>query len=126
MENNGSVLKTEHTIVDLSMIYEICGDDKELTAKMITVFVTSIAGTVEKLNLFFEQKDWQNLYKTAHSAKSSLSIVRIPELFDWILTIEQSAKAEKNLHLISDLIPKTTSTYLQVESLLKESFELKY
>ena len=111
-------------VIDMSTVFEVCGGDKEIVVKMITVFLNTLPGTIEKLEKYNESRDWDNLYKTAHAAKSALSIIRIPPLFDMVLTVEQNARHLKDVAAIPQLITKIISDFKEAARLLKLRFHL--
>lgn len=122
MKSRNRIIEGNDISIDLSMVYEICGDDEATISKMIDIFCTGIPSLLDKVNAAFASKDWDSLFKVAHSSKSSLSIIKVPGLFDWILTVEKNARTRMDLHVIDDLIPKINSTYKNVLFLLEQAF----
>jgi HPt (histidine-containing phosphotransfer) domain-containing protein len=124
MEANNKVLDDGKVMIDLSLVYEICGDDEDTTLKMVKIFTDTIPSTLEKLNSQNQNKDWINLYKTAHTAKSSLSIIKIPLLYDWVTTVEHNARHNKDLDSIDPLITKINKAFTDASALLVATFSL--
>jgi hypothetical protein len=67
-------------------------------------------------------KDWENLYKAAHYAKSSLSVIKIGEMFDWLVTVEGNAKRKTSLDSLPELVEKIKVKFSMAEKVLSEKF----
>lgn len=56
--------------------------------------VTTVSIDLDRLNELAEE-DWDNFYKSAHYAKSSLSVVRVPDMHTLANTMEGNVKKRK-------------------------------
>ncbi len=67
---------TENDItVDLTILKDLIGDDILSIKPFIELFITNMPRTIETLKNYYDQKDWENVYKTAHFTKSSVSVI---------------------------------------------------
>ncbi len=71
-------LLTENGItVDLSVLKDLVGDDIDSIRSIIELFLTTMPPSIEKMKQYDDQKDWENLFKTAHTVKSSVSVIKV-------------------------------------------------
>lgn len=116
------VLTVDALRVDLSILYEVSGNDPVFVETMIQTFLENFPVTIIEIEEHFKKKDWQSLYKSAHFAKSSLSIIKVEELFSRILKIEQNAKYQTNLDDIEILIKQVKEGFEKVKQSLADNF----
>lgn len=110
--------------VDLTALEEIAGNEISLTVQpIIQIFLNNMPETIAKMNAFYAAKDWDNLYKTAHFAKSSVSIIQVDDVYQLCQTIEVNAKKQIELHIIENLIQLIEEKYLRAEKLLTEALQ---
>jgi len=112
-------------VVDVSMLYDIMGNDEEYINTMITIFLDHMPVTINKLDAFYHQSDWENVYKSAHYAKSSLSVIKVAAVFECVFKIENNAKNKVNLHEIPALLVQIKQKFAIVENILKERISFK-
>lgn len=105
--------------VDLSMLYELAGDDKEYKITIINMFLQSMPETIAKIEQAIAVQDWDQVQKSAHYAKSSVSVVQVPELYHLAHQIELAAKNRTNLEAIPDDLVVLSKKYAAVEQFLK-------
>lgn len=105
--------------VDLSMLYELAGDDKEYKITIINMFLQSMPETIAKIEQAIAVQDWDQVQKSAHYAKSSVSVVQVPELYHLAHQIELAAKNRTNLEAIPDDLVVLRKKYAAVEQFLK-------
>jgi HPt (histidine-containing phosphotransfer) domain-containing protein len=117
-----SIFKSGNVTVDISMLYDIAGNDEVFIRKMVYTFLDNIPSNVEKITSFHSQQDWESLYKAAHYTKSSLSIIKINDLYAVAQQIETNAKTCTNLDELSALIETLASQLSVAEQLLLENF----
>lgn len=119
---NTNIIENENVLVDLSMLYDISPNDKNFINKMVKTFLKHMPETLHKLEQGLNNQDWENVYKAAHSAKSSLSIIKIGQMLDWIVQIEENAKNRISLESLPDLVEKIKQKFFFAEEVLKEKF----
>lgn len=105
--------------VDLSMLYELAGDDKDYKVTIINMFLQSMPETIAKIEQAIAMQDWDQVQKSAHYAKSSVSVVQVPDLFHLSHQIELAAKNRTNLDAIPDDLVVLRKKYASVEQFLK-------
>jgi HPt (histidine-containing phosphotransfer) domain-containing protein len=99
-----TILTEEDVSVDVTMLYDIAGNDDAYIRMMVYTFLDNLPGTVGKIKDYHDQEDWDSLYKAAHYAKSSLSIIRISDLYAVAQKIETSAKTRTGLSVLAELV----------------------
>lgn len=122
ISDNPYILGNENVAVDVSMLYDISGNDENYIHTMVQTFLENMPVTIGKIEKSLEDKDWENLYKSAHYAKSSLSVIKIGELFEWVVKVEVNAKNKINLETLPGLVEKIKEKYLLAERVLAEKF----
>jgi CheY-like chemotaxis protein/HPt (histidine-containing phosphotransfer) domain-containing protein len=125
VNTNPNILGNKEVAIDLSMLYEIAGTDPAYINMMISTFLENMPATIDKIEANFQIEDWENLYRSAHYAKSSLSVIKIADMYDWVTRIEQSAKKKIDLAMLPELIEQVKQKFVIVEKILSEKFSLK-
>lgn len=87
--------------VDLEMLNELAEGDNEYKATIINMFLEGMPESIQKMETNLADKDWENMYKSAHYAKSSLSVVKIPVMYDLAHGMEIKAKQQQQLEEIA-------------------------
>ena len=109
-------------LYDLAMINRFCRGDKNLTKKMIQVFLTDIPSSVEEIKTAYQEKDFMTLKKTAHRIKPVLSMYSIAKVGneievlsnmdqDEIMSMETSEKITK-LESVIGMVTQQLNMYL--------------
>ncbi len=106
----------EEPMVDLEMLNELAEGDNEYKVTILTMFLESMPETIQKMEENLAAKDWENMYKSAHYAKSSLSVVKVPEMHKLAHAMELSAKQGVQL----DSIPETLNVFKKYFEQVKE------
>ena len=117
------VLSENNITVDLSVLQDLVGDDITSIKPIIELFFTSMPTAIEKMKFYEDQQDWENLFKTAHSVKSSVSIIKVSGLYDTIVAIENNLTDKTNLESIKQAIAFIETNYLFAEKLLKKQLQ---
>lgn len=123
--NNPYIIENKDVSIDVSMLYNISGNDESFICTMVQTFLKTMPETIKKLEESLNNQDWENVYKSAHFAKSSLSVIKIDEMLDWVVQAELSAKDESSVYLLPELVKKIIEKYSFAEVLLKEKFDQK-
>lgn len=124
INDNPHIIGNENILVDISMLYQISGNDESFINTMVQTFLKTMPETIRKIEQSLSEKDWENVYRSAHFAKSSLSIIKIDEMIDWIMQAEVSAKNETDLNILPDLVKKIKEKYAFAEAVLWERFKV--
>ena len=122
ISNNPNIISNNNTSVDISMLYEIAENDEAYIKMMITTFLGNLPMVIQKIETAYASQDWENVFRSAHYAKSSLSVIKIADIFEWIITIETCAKKRIDLDSIPELIRNIKARFLNVEDILNEKF----
>lgn len=122
INNNPNIISNSQTSIDISMLYEIAENDEAYIKMMITTFLENLPMVIQKIETAYASQDWESVFRSAHYAKSSLSVIKIADIFDWIITIETCAKKRIDLDSIPQLIENIKNRFLNVEEILNERF----
>lgn len=122
MVKDPNTLSSGKVTVDISMLYEISGDDKSYIGLMVHTFVENMPETVRKMENYLQQKDYDNLYKMAHYAKSSLSVIKVSDARELVEKIELLAKQRKDVETIPLLLREVKEKTEEAEQLLLVEF----
>ncbi len=78
---------------DLTYLRNMSAGNKDLVLEMIQIFKEQVAEFIKDMNQLLEDKDYENLGKLAHKAKSSISMMGLNDLAVELKTFEIKAKA---------------------------------
>lgn len=120
--DNPYIIENENVSIDVSMLYDISGNDKSFIYTMVQVFLKNMPNSLNKIQQSLNNQDWEDVYRSAHSAKSSLSVIKIKEMFDWVVQIEENVIKKTSLDSVPDLVEKIKKKYLFAEEILNERF----
>ena len=90
--------------IEMEMLNELSEGDNEYKLTIMNMFLESMPETIQKMEENLAASDWENMYKSAHYAKSSLSVVKIAEMHKIAHTIEVNARQTINLETIPGLL----------------------
>ncbi len=101
-QNNGqpNIYHHKGLTIDLNILFQLGDDTSEHVVGMIQLFNDNMALTVEKMIHQAGEHDWSLLQKTAHYAKSSLSVITVVELFALAKEIDLDCRGLKEVELI--------------------------
>ncbi|HEX8278140.1 MAG TPA: response regulator [Segetibacter sp.] len=125
ISNNPYILGNKNVVVDVSMLYDISGNDEGYICTMVHTFLENMPLTLKRIDDSLAAGDWENLFKSAHYAKSSLSVIKIGDMFEWVVEVEGSAKKKTNLDALPDLVKKIKEKFTLAEQVLVEKFGAK-
>lgn len=118
------IIKADGLTLDTSVLYNLGGTDASYLKLVVQTFLDSMSGVMTKLNNAFAAKDYDTIMKTAHFAKSSLSVVKIVELFDIMMQLELQCKTKTDLETIGSKLEWLNATYPKAEKILRRIFEI--
>ncbi len=122
ISNNPYILVNKNIAVDVSMLYDISGDDESYIHTMVQTFLENMPNTLLKIEQRIAEEDYEGVHRAAHYAKSSLSVIKINEMFDAVLAIEVNAKKGTDLPAIPALLKKAKDAYILAEQVLSKKF----
>ncbi len=77
---------------NLSYLESMTEGNKELIAELIGIFSTQVVEYSEQMLSLFKDKNWSELSKMAHKAKSSVAIMGMKDLSDELKRLEIMAR----------------------------------
>jgi HPt (histidine-containing phosphotransfer) domain-containing protein len=125
MDKNKGILTGYNATIDISMLYTISEDDDMYIRKMVQTFVNNMPSTLQKIDDGVSTADWDAVYKGAHYAKSSLSIIKVHGMTDNMLRIELNAKHKTDIAYIPELLNAVKEQFQNAKLLLSENFALQ-
>ena len=106
--------------IDLDMLNELAEGDNEYKTTIINMFLESMPESIQKMEDDLAAEDWDNFYKSAHYAKSSLSVVRVPDMHTLANTMEVNAKKQEKLETIAPSLKLFIKYFELAKELLHE------
>ena len=100
-KNNSTKMKT-----DLSYLQEMSGGNKELVTEMISIFKSQVIEFAKDMENHLRNREFEQLGKLAHKAKSSVSIMGLNDLAKDLKTLENMTREGRNKELYPALIQK--------------------
>ena len=91
--------------VNVSVLWEVFGDDEETLREILGDFVEPASSNVAEINAAYEERSAEEIERAAHKLKSSSRAVGAAELADLCLALEMAGKAE-NWDEIDALMPR--------------------
>lgn len=82
--------------ISLEYLNEVSLGDKKMIDEMIIIFLEQVPEFIEDFNKYLKQKDYKNIAKVAHKAKSSTSIVGLDELSMKLKEMEEKAELSED------------------------------
>jgi CheY-like chemotaxis protein/HPt (histidine-containing phosphotransfer) domain-containing protein len=122
VKSNAHIISTPQVAIDMSMLYEIAGDDTEYINTMVSTFLENMPDTINKIEECMLNKDYDSLFRAAHYAKSSLSVIKINDIYNWVQRIEQNAKNRVELNTLETLVNNVKEKFALAEKVLMENF----
>jgi HPt (histidine-containing phosphotransfer) domain-containing protein len=89
---------------DLSYLESMTEGDTVLISEMIEIFSTQVVEFGKQMQELLERKNWQELSKLAHKAKSSVAIMGMTALSEKLRDLEKLSKEEKEVHSYPEYI----------------------
>lgn len=107
---------------DLNYLKTMSGDDPALMAEMIDIFNHQVIELHSELKKLVEKKEYFNLGKVAHKAKTSVAIMGMDELALQLKKLEKNAKESLHVESYEDCIENFR---IETEEAIKELNEFK-
>jgi len=115
-------MNKEWNVINMSYLDSISNGDKKFIQELIDLFFEQIPDYQSKLNSLNESKDWNNLARIAHKAKSAIIMMGMNDLALELKKLEENAKEEKNIGDYQEIIVKFVN---DTNSAIAELKELK-
>ena len=94
-------------VVDMTYLREMTEGDNDLLKEMFDIFFVQVEEFKEEMNKYFSEKNYDDLAKVAHKAKSSIAIMGMSELADDLKKFELMLKKSEEI----DQYPKYISKF---------------
>ena len=111
--------------VDIEFLNTVAAGDQEFIQQMVLIFIDNFPEIIADMRRFYEKKDWPSLQKTAHYAKSSLSVIKVTEMLDLILEIENQCKTSTELNLLDQKIEILSNYFASAKKYFESMIQLK-
>ena len=99
-------MENKQKYTDLSYLNEISDGSNDLIIDLIDLFFKQIPEYQVFLSEFYKKRDWVNLSKLAHKAKSAILMVGMKDLANELKKLEENAKDSKNINEYQEIIAK--------------------
>ena len=108
--------------MNLNYLETMTDGDKVLIRELIGIFSTQVEEYAIKMQLFHGEKNWKELSKMAHKAKSSVAIMGMKKLAEEMKELEILASKEEEIDKYTSYIDNFTN---QCEKAVLELQEYK-
>lgn len=125
IHNNEELIGDIDITIDLSVLKTLAGDDKLYMKTIVQTFLDNMPATIEQLNTYCNNEDWVNLAKTAHFAKSSLSVIKIKQLLETVQSIEWQCRHNEYVETLPEKIEYINANYTVAKQYLESYFEME-
>jgi PAS domain S-box-containing protein len=106
-------------LVDLSFLYDISDDDSSYIYDVIEIFLTTMPEGLEKLaQLINNTEDYDAIYRQAHFLKSSVSVVKVRDMYEYLGQIEYLGKEKKDKMEIKRLLELILDIYKEAHPII--------
>lgn len=102
-------------LVDLTYILENVSDNKEFIAELLTIFIESNEGDIEKLRQDIGSGDHDQIRRAAHKIKSGFRSFNIEQGVNLLQSIEDSARNMDDITKIREMFSELELLYPQVK-----------
>jgi HPt (histidine-containing phosphotransfer) domain-containing protein len=89
---------------DLSYLKEITGGEKSIVVEMVEMFIAQVDEFKANMTQYLNDKNWVDLGKEAHKAKSSVLIVGMEELGKNLKKLQLLTEEEKDIDTYPDYV----------------------
>lgn len=107
--------------INTEQIDAISGGDTEFKKELIDIFLEQIPEFVSNINSFYDAKEWENLAREAHTAKSSALTFGMEKAGRMLKNIQLHAE-NKEFDYLPELVTQVLS---QLKAAISELHDLK-
>lgn len=106
-------------LVDLSFLLDIAENDPGYISDVLDIFLSTMPEGLKKLeSLIRESDDWEGIYRQAHFLKSSVSVVKVRDMFDRLAAIERLAKNHEDKEQVVQLLDEIIVTFAEAHPVI--------
>lgn len=118
IHHNGKHHTHQKPFVDFSFLAEIAADDSNYIYELIKLFLDTMPEGLARLKEFVDIADWDNMAKQAHFLKSSAGVIKVGNLYNQLMRIEQLSKAQQNLLEIQEIMEQIELSFQEAMPIL--------
>jgi PAS domain S-box-containing protein len=122
LENGGddeSSTSMNNNLIDFSYLKELSGDDPAYMSEVLNLFLGTMPDGLQQLGkLVRSGTDFDGIYRQAHFLKSSVSVVRVKDMYDNLSKIEALGKAKGSVNDMLPILEVLEETYSQAHPIL--------
>jgi len=107
--STGSANKS-YKVINISYLLDMADNSPELVLEVIGIFKSQLPDFEKRFNTYLENKDIENLKKTAHKVKSALSVMGISTFNDDLKYFDGKTPEELNLQEFEAFVGNFQST----------------
>lgn len=107
---------------NLNYLSEMMGGKKHLIREILDAFLKQFPQDLESINEAILENDYITIKNTAHSMKSSVSIIGASIVLPILNKIEELARKEENIQLIEELGNELTSICKEIIVEIKNEY----
>jgi HPt (histidine-containing phosphotransfer) domain-containing protein len=93
----------QNSLIDLSFLYDIADNDAGYINDVLEIFLSTVPDGLVILKQHIDNGEWEAIYKQSHFLKSSLSVVKVGDMFEKLAEIERLAKDRTGAQTIRQL-----------------------
>ncbi len=97
-------------LTDFTYLKDFSGNDQDFIKEMICLFIDNTPRELNSLKKNVHDENWDEVYKIAHTLKTSISFMGIKSIQKEVLEVEQNAKDLVNLNEIGKKVNIISST----------------
>lgn len=109
--------------IDLSFLNNLAGNDVVYIISMIELFIKETPDKLFHIHQTFHQQNQTLFLKYLHNLKSSLSVVKVKEMYDLTLEIETNIKETDSLPTSVGLLNLLNHQFAKAENLLQKQLQ---
>ena len=109
-------------MINLDYLNEISDGNNDLLRDLVEMFFKQIPEYQKSFTDLYDKKDWVNLSRVAHKAKSAILMVGMNDLAQKLKKLEENAKEGKNINEYQEIIAKFVR---ESDIALQELLEIK-
>jgi HPt (histidine-containing phosphotransfer) domain-containing protein len=99
-------MSNDFHMINLDYLNEISEGNTDLIHDLVEMFIDQVPDYQKSMNTLHAKKDWRNLGRIAHKAKSAILMVGMNELAQELKKLEENAKEGKNINEYQEIIAK--------------------
>jgi CheY-like chemotaxis protein len=104
-------------LYNLSYLEEM--DDADYATEVLELFLSSTPVALSAIKEAVLEEEWTEVYKKAHSLKSSLGILQVNKMLETVTQIETKAKQQTDTEIIETLLQRALKQYDLVKPALE-------